>query len=57
MSSSHLPWKANESHEGITKFVGMYLSRIKRIRSLANKPRLDKHEKPNKARVKKNIPG
>jgi len=29
---------------------------MKRIRSLANKPRLDKHEKPNNARVKKNMP-
>lgn len=29
---------------------------MKRIRSLANSPRLDKHEKPNRAKVKKNMP-
>ena len=33
-----------------------HLSRMKRIRSFANKPRLDKHEKPNKAKVKKKAP-
>jgi hypothetical protein len=36
----------------IMKFVGIYLSRLKKIYSLANKPRLDKHEKPTNARVK-----
>ena len=29
---------------------------MNKIRSLANNPRLDKHEKPNSANVKKKIP-
>ena len=29
---------------------------MNRIRSLANSPRLDKHENPNKANVKKKMP-
>jgi len=33
-----------------------YLSLMKSIRSLANNPKLDKQENPNKARVKKNMP-
>jgi len=33
-----------------------HLSLMKRIRSLANNPRLDKHEKPNRAKVKKKTP-
>jgi hypothetical protein len=33
-----------------------HLSRMKRIRSFANNPRLDKHEKPNRAKVKKKTP-
>lgn len=33
-----------------------YRSRMKRIRSLAKSPKLDKHEKPKSARVKKNTP-
>ena len=32
------------------------LSRINKIRSFANSPRLDRHEKPKRARVKKNTP-
>jgi hypothetical protein len=36
--------------------IKSHLSLIKRIRSLANNPRLDKHEKPNKAKVKKKTP-
>lgn len=34
----------------------MYLSRIKSMRSFANSPMLDRHEKPNRASVKKNTP-
>jgi hypothetical protein len=33
-----------------------HLSRINNIRSLANKPKLDKHANPNNASVKKKIP-
>ncbi len=33
-----------------------HLSRINRIRSLANKPKLDRHENPNSESVKKNNP-
>ena len=33
-----------------------HLSFMNRIRSLANNPRLDKHENPNSANVKKKIP-
>src|SRR5271154_2905361 len=33
-----------------------YLSRMNRMRSLANKPRLDRQENPNSAKVKKKIP-
>jgi hypothetical protein len=36
--------------------VESHLSLMKRIRSLANNPRLDKHEKPNRAKVKKKTP-
>ena len=32
------------------------LSRMNNIRSLANKPKLDKHEKPKSAKVKKKMP-
>ena len=32
------------------------LSRMNKIRSFANSPRLDRHEKPKRARVKKNTP-
>ena len=33
-----------------------HLSFMNRIRSLANSPRLDKHENPNSANVKKKMP-
>ena len=33
-----------------------HLSFMNRIRSLANSPRLDKHENPNSANVKERIP-
>ena len=36
--------------------IDSHLSLMKRIRSLANNPRLDKHENPNRAKVKKNTP-
>jgi hypothetical protein len=36
--------------------IESHLSLMKRIRSLANNPRLDKHEKPNRAKVKKKTP-
>ena len=41
---------------GVYSVIPTYLSRMNRILSFANKPRLDRHEKPNRARVKKNIP-
>ena len=40
----------------LTRTYPTYRSRMNRILSFANNPKLDRHEKPNNASVKKNIP-